>query len=173
MLFRFLPQGTLSTRLTTYHTRLVMEGAELKFDITDLKNLAKQLQVKREVQVGIFEDSKRKDGTSNAQIGFDHEFGSSLERLPMRSWLRKPIYDRGQQLAEAVNASLEQNLSLPKAYTALAKEAQHIVEGAFVSGGYGEWTPLSDATVAKKGNDTILIETGQLKNAVKAKVVKL
>jgi hypothetical protein len=28
-------------------------------------------------------------------------------------------------------------------------------------------------TVANKGNDTILIETGQLKNAVKAKVVKL
>jgi len=150
-----------------------MEGAELKFDFTNLKNLVKQLQVKKEVQVGIFENSVRKDGVPNAEIGFKHEFGSPLEHLPMRSWLRKPIFERGQQLAEAVNASLEQDLNLPNAYKVLAKEAEHIVEGAFASGGYGEWKPLSDATVAKKGNDTILIETGQLKNAVKAKVVKL
>jgi hypothetical protein len=150
-----------------------MEGAELKFDLTNLKNFAKQLQIKREVQVGIFEDSNRNDGKSNAEIGYKHEFGSPLEHLPMRSWLRKPIYERGQQLAEAVNASLEQDLSLPNAYKALAKEAEHIVEGAFASGGYGEWKLLSDMTVANKGNDTILIETGQLKNAVKAKVVKL
>ena len=150
-----------------------MEGAELKFDLTNLKNLAKQLQIKREVQVGIFEDSIRKDGIPNAQIGFDHEFGNALEYLPMRSWLRKPILERGQQLAEAVNASLEQDLSLPNAYKALAKEAEHIVEGAFASGGYGEWEPLSDETVDNKGNDTILIETGQLKDSVKAKVVKL
>jgi len=150
-----------------------MEGAELKFDLTNLKNLAKQLQVKKEVQVGIFEDSIRADGVPNAEIGFKHEFGSPQEHLPMRSWLRKPIYERGQQLADAVSASLEQDLSLPNAYKVLAKEAEHIVEGAFASGGYGEWKPLSDRTVAKKGNDTILIETGQLKNAVKAKVVKL
>ena len=157
-----------------------MEGAELKFDLTDLKNLVKQLQVKREVQVGIFEESKRKDGIPNAEIGFKHEFGSPLEHLPMRSWLRKPIYERGQQLAEAVNASLEQDLSLPKAYQALAKEAEHIVEGAFTSGGYGEWKPLSDLTIAlrysKAGDamsDKILVETGQLKDSVKAKVVKL
>jgi hypothetical protein len=150
-----------------------MEGAELKFDLTKLKNFAKQLQIKKEVQVGIFENSNRSDGKSNAEIGFKHEFGSSLEHLPMRSWLKKPIYGRGQQLAEAISASLEQDLSLPNAYKALAKEAEHIVKGAFASGGYGEWKPLSDMTVANKGNDTILIETGQLKNAVKAKVVKL
>lgn len=157
-----------------------MEGAELKFDLTNLKNLIKQLQVKREVQVGIFEDSKRKDGTPNAEIGFKHEFGSPLEHLPMRSWLRKPILERGQQLAEAVNASLEQDLSIPNAYKALAKEAEHIVEGAFASGGYGEWKPLSDLTIAlrysKAGDamsDKILVETGQLKDSVKAKVVKL
>lgn len=150
-----------------------MEGAELKFDLTDLKNLAKQLQVKREVQVGIFEDSKRDDGIYNAEIGFKHEFGSPQERLPMRSFLRKPILERSQQLSEAVNASLEENLSLPKAYQALAKEAEHIVEGAFASGGYGDWKPLSDVTVAKKGNEQILIETGQLKDSIKAKVVKL
>ena len=150
-----------------------MEGAELKFDLTNLKNLAKQLQVKKEVQVGIFEDSKRDDGVQNAEIGFKHEFGSPLEHLPMRSFLRAPILQKGQQLAEAVNASLEENLSLPKAYQALAKEAEHIVEGAFASGGYGDWKPLSDVTVAKKGNEQILIETGQLKGSIKAKVVKL
>lgn len=150
-----------------------MEGAELKFDITNLKNFTKQLEVKREVQVGIFENSKRDDGTPNAEIGFKHEFGSPQEHLPRRSFLWVPILGRGQQLAEAVNESLEQDLSLPKAYQALAKEAEHIVEGAFASGGYGDWKPLSDVTVANKGNEQILIETGQLRDSVKAKVVKL
>lgn len=158
-----------------------MEGAELKFDITNIKNLLKQFSIKREVQVGIFEENDKRtrnkwedSSNSNAKIGFDHEFGNPLTALPMRSWLREPILAKGQQLAEAVNSSLEEDLSLPNAYKALAKEAKHIVDGGFASNGYGKWKPLSDWTVAKRGeSEPILDETGQLKNAVKAKVVKL
>lgn len=158
-----------------------MEEAELKFDITDLKNLAKQLQIKREVQVGIFkENDSRKykkwedSSNSNVEIGFEHEFGNPLKKLPMRSFLRGPILERGQQLADAVNSSLEEDLSLPNAYKALAKEAEHIVEGAFASNGYGKWQALSDWTVAKRGeSEPILDDTGQLKDSVKSKVVKL
>ncbi len=150
-----------------------MEGAELKFDLTNLKNLVKQLGVKKEVQVGIFEDSKRDDGTPNAQIGFEHEFGDPKERLPMRSFLRAPILEKGRQLADAVDASLEKDLNLNNAYQALADEAEKIVEGAFESGGYGKWQPLSQEAIARKGNSKILIETGQLRDSVKSKVVKL
>jgi hypothetical protein len=152
-----------------------MESAELKFDIIYLKNLAKQLAVKQEVQVGIFEENdKRSDGKSNVKIGFDHEFGNALEHLPMRSWLREPIMARGNQLAEAVENSLSQDLSLPNAYKALAKEAEHIVEGAFRSNGYGQWKQLSDRRVAERGeSEPILVDTAEFKDAVKAKVVKL
>ena len=152
-----------------------MEGAELKFDITDLKNLAKQLAIKREVQVGIFEENdKRSDGKSNVDIGFKHEFGDPETRNPMRSWLREPILARGEQLAEVVENSLSQDLNLPNAYKALAKEAEHIVEGAFRSNGYNQWKPLSDRRVAERGETgPILNDTGELKDAVKAKVVKL
>lgn len=151
-----------------------MEGAGLEIDLKDLKNLAKQLENKKEVQVGIFEeDDQRKDGKKNSEIGFDHEFGNPLKNLPMRSWLREPIYSREQQLQEAAQNALDETGSINEAYKALAKEAEHIVEGAFASGGYGKWERLSTITIDMKGNSDILIDTGDFKDSVKAKVVKL
>ncbi len=151
-----------------------MEGAELKIDVTALKNLIRQLGNKKEVQVGIFkENNARADGKSNAEIGFKHEFGDPEEKLPMRSWLREPILEKGQQLADVVNESLSEDLNLDNAYQALVVEAEKIVKGGFESGGYGKWKKLSPRTIAEKGNDKILVEKGYLEESVKSKVVKL
>ncbi len=154
-------------------------GASFKVDIKPLLKIKKELEEKMEVRVGIFQENDlRPDGKSNVEIGMDHEFGNPLTRLPMRSWLRVPLIQRSNQLLETAYNSIKNwleyagKLDLKKAYKAIGKEAEHIIQGGFESGGYGEWKPISDFTAAKKGNTKILIEYGFLKRAVKSKVVK-
>lgn len=154
-------------------------GASLKIDIKSLIKIKKELEEKMEVRVGIFQENDlRPDGKSNVDVGMDHEFGNPLTRLPMRSWLRMPLIQRSNQLLEtgynSIKNSLEyaSKLDLKKAYKAIGKEAEDIVEGGFETGGYGEWDPLSDEAVARKGNSKILVDKGFLKRAVKSKVVK-
>lgn len=149
-----------------------MEGASLTIDLSALQKIKKQLDKKREVAVGIFEeDDLRPDGKSNIEIGKDHEFGNPITNLPMRSWLREPIYSKEQRLTEVVQSSLDKDPNVNKALKVLAKEAEKIVKEGFDIGGDPKWEELSDYTVAKKGDNTILVERGYLKKAVKAKVV--
>ena len=40
------------------------------------------------------------------------------------------------------------------------------VEQRFKTRGYGTWAPLKPATIARKGHDTILVDTGTMKDSV-------
>ena len=46
------------------------------------------------------------------------------------------------------------------------EEALADVDQRFNTGGYGTWAPLSPVTISKKGHDTILVDTGNMKNSV-------
>jgi hypothetical protein len=146
-------------------------GAELKFDISKLKTLKKELDKNITVEMGIFrENDSRPDGKSNVQIGMDHEYGNPTENLPMRSWLKMPIIMKAENLFQVALTSFKDTFNLVKTAQEVGKEAEHIVKGGFESGGYGKWQGLSNYTIAHKDNSKILVDKGFLKNAVKSRV---
>jgi hypothetical protein len=152
--------------------------SKVELNIKALENLIKDLVVKKEVRVGIFEENNnRPDGQSNASIGLDHEFGRPSIGLPMRSFLREPIFSREKQIEEVANNAfkevVEGNGNLDSVYEAIGEEALHIVKGAFETGGYGDWKKLSPITEEKKGNNKILVDQGYLQDSITSKVVKL
>lgn len=150
-----------------------MIGAKFNRTPDSFLELKKILSKKYEALVGIFpENNQRSDGKSNAEIGLQHEYGDSS--LVSRSWLRMPIRLKQTEITQAAAEALPKAIAekdMSSVYTALAKSAEKVIEGAFDSGGYGKWAPLSDTTVALKGNDKILVDTAELKNAVSSKVV--
>ena len=137
-----------------------------------LQELKKTLRQKYEARVGIFsENNKRDDGKSNAMIGLKHIY--ALE-TPKRDWLKLPILLKSRDIADKIVDFLPSAIrakTMKNVYQAMAIEGEQIVKGAFDTGGYGMWLPLSPITADKKGSDTILVETGQLKDSVSSKTV--
>ena len=150
-------------------------SASLKINLTNLENLKKQLKLKPEVKIGIFsEHDARPDGKSNVSIGIDHEFGNPQEKLPMRSFLKMPLITKSDELAKAAKTGFKQALNegnIEPAFVAIGKEGEKIIGEAFSSGGFGNWQELSQVTIDKKGNSTILVDEGYLKDSISSRVV--
>lgn len=151
-------------------------GVTLTIDISNLKKLREMFEKKVVIKTGIFaEDDQRPDGKSNVEIGWEHEFGNVEKRLPMRSWLRMPLFLKAKQIQDVANNAIIEGLktgSFKDFYKKIAEECKHIVVEAFASGGYGNWKPIKDITAARKGNTRILRDHDYLMKAVKSKVVK-
>jgi hypothetical protein len=145
--------------------------ADFQINIDGLKKLIKDLKKPREIHVGVLDDER------SAKIGLKHEFGDSWAKLPMRSFLTMPIHKKQYQLQDVAQATLEETGDIKEVYKETAIMAKSIVDDAFETGGFGEWEKLSDMTIGKKINTKnatkVLIETGQLRRSIKAKVVNL
>lgn len=123
-------------------------------------------------RVGILENNSRQETSlTNAEIGAQHEFGTS--KIPQRSFLRMPIanyLEEKLQEAHVFNKRTVDEIVSEKSMKPLLKRigsiAHEVVMEAFDTGGYGNWRALSPVTIALKGNDTILIETFQLKDSI-------
>ena len=115
-------------------------------------------------------------GLNNPTLGLIHEKGSTSQRIPRRSFLEEPLKTRLPERIRQVGAATWRKLILQKgpvvALQFLGVEGENVVQGAFDTGGYGRWAPLSQVTIDKKGSDAILIETAQMRKAVRSAVVK-
>jgi len=61
-------------------------------------------------------------------------------------------------------------LGAKRSVAALGKAGVDVIQEAFATGGFGLWAPLKPRTVQRKGSDRILIEHGELREAVTSKV---
>lgn len=169
------------------------EPDEIK--IEGLEKLVKALKVKNppKIHLGIVGSKpERGNGSTNAEIGAAHEYGSVKHNLPARSFLRMPI---NTHLNEAMkNAGMTDDGTLRKVITEgslmpwlekIKLIAKGIVIEAFDTEGYGRWAKWSESYAAQqrlkmmskktggKGtNNKILDDTGQLKGAIDAVIVK-
>ena len=50
--------------------------------------------------------------------------------------------------------------------TNVGQAAMEDIEERFRTRGYGTWVPLSPVTIARKGHDTILVDTGNMRGSV-------
>ena len=154
--------------------------ASVKIDMTGLKNLLKGIEEKRIVRVGVLGNktarSDKSSGPSNADIGLAHEKGVKAKNLPRRSWLQNPLEDHLPEYFKKLGTKtlalilVQQGIT---AYQELGLICEQIILKGFETGGYGKWKPLKPATIARKGSNTILVDTAQLKKSITSAVVTL
>lgn len=140
-----------------------------------LKAVKGQLPVARVGILGSKNARPSGKGKSNATIGAAHEFGTSS--LPARSFLRVPISDNLDKYLERAGAfdqevvkTILKEGSLVAFLRKVGIVAEAIVADAFDTGGFGKWKALSPATIARKKNNQILVETQQLRNSITSEV---
>lgn len=173
------------------------DAATFRFDDGPLLKLLKALESPNVVRVGVFgggrkaAGEKRKNGsdggrnggrkagrqaagTTNAEVGFLMEFGAPLRNIPARSWLRMPIMTKIEKIVKDSAKFFEEAAKTGDAHkflTIVGINAEKWIGLAFDTRGFGAWAPNKPATIARKGSDTPLIDTGQLRRAVVSMVV--
>jgi phage gpG-like protein len=161
-------------------------------DTKKLEAIEKALKQNIKAQVGILGDKnlrsdiqRNEDGTAkivkksiapqtNAQIGFIHEFGSYKDKIPERSFLRVPLMLFLNEALKEASPKIRrafQACNIIEAYGILGLSAEKVVQEAFDTSGHGSWPKLSPITIARKGSDAILIDSGQLRKSITSKVV--
>lgn len=119
---------------------------------------------------------------TNAEIGFRNEFGVINEHIPARSFLRMPLIRNAKTLFEKkdilkkyvkklILEGKDADASWKEAYRDLGLEAEVIIQQAFEQSGPG-WPPNSPTTIALKGSDKPLIDTGALRKSISSRVLK-
>lgn len=132
-----------------------------------------QAQVKRAAETG--------ESLTNAQIGFIHEFGrlQGTPRIPPRSFLQMPlrlylddfIKAKKNITREAFEKAIKSGQAA-KFAEKIGLIAEEVIQTAFATQGFGNWEPNRPSTVAKKGSDTPLIDTGELRRSISSEVIK-
>lgn len=122
---------------------------------------------------------------TNAEIGAQHEFGNIGRHLPQRSFLWMPLSlylnDYVQKKASVLNRLITL-AKIQEAYAVLGIAGENVVQAAFQTGGFGNWQALKLSTLERKhpegfsgfterDNDSILIQTGQLRKSITSRVV--
>lgn len=165
----------------------------IKADISELQQIVKDLGHNYYIRVGIIgsnaakphmenknknsnkKKSKRvastvESGMSMAEIGVIQEFGSMTNNIPPRSFLRMPIEEKKRDLIRFLAAPEVQGFiakgDIKRAFKALGTEALGIVLDAFRTRGFGHWADNAQQTIDRKGSDSPLIDTGELRKAI-------
>lgn len=148
--------------------------------IRGLDQLLKALKEKApQIRVGILGDKnarKEGKGSSNAEIGAAHEYGTST--LPQRSFLRVPIQENLDKEME------KSNLFTPDTFAEVIKGgtvipwaekvgicAEACVADAFATGGNGKWAAWKTPGYENNTGD-ILVDTKQLRDSITSDVKK-
>jgi hypothetical protein len=137
------------------------------------------------VKVGIIGDkggNADHGGISMIELGAVHEFGAPKVSIPERSFIRRTFRVRQKELGKTIgelvkrvnwkdSKSIEQALGKLGAWGA-AQVKNTITEGAGLAapGGGFAGEPLQERTIARKGSDRPLVDTGRLLNAITWKV---
>lgn len=176
-----------TVRIGASRVDLNLSGLEmLQADIRD--------NAKARVHVGVLRDhDARQDGADagNATIGLVHEFGSPTKNIPERSWLRMPLIVKLPEVIQQAGPDFWRKLILEKGVLkglkALGIAAEDSIQQAFETGGFGKWAPWSKRYGRRRELEvralfgdvmgpvhpgSLLIQTGELRQAVTSRVVK-
>jgi len=101
-------------------------------------------------------------------IGAAHEYGT--ESIPMRPWLRTSAARYGKGWARAYRAAvsaaiLGENVETPLRLVGLGMQGD--VQATVLD---GPWFPLSPETIRRKGSDVPLVDSGQMRQSIRAQV---
>lgn len=150
---------------------------QLNFNLNGLETLKNNAKDSSYVKIGILGNTNaRTGGLTNAEIGLKHELGSFSEGIPRRSFLKMPLTEKKNELLAICNKQLKVNIDKKNGFIIALKQigiyAESIINRAFHTQGFGKWKPLSPTTIALKGRNDILIDSGQLSKSITSKVTK-
>lgn len=135
------------------------------------KKYFKELEqlAKMEVQVGFQADSgSYENGATLAEVAAYNELGTSS--TPARPFMRKSFENHEKELQSAcdqVNKTLAKGGTTQQALDELGAFVKGLVQEEIVS---GDFAPNADSTIAKKGSDKPLIDTGFMRQSVNYQV---
>ena len=139
---------------------------KLEGKIAELKGLS--------VVVGVTAKSNaRSDEITNADLAMIHEFGSPAHNIPERSFLREPLINNAEAVANlaknAIGKFIAGEISLETALGYVGEEAKGISKAAVAD---GISPALKPATIKRRKSSKPLIDTGQLLNSITYEVRK-
>lgn len=154
-----------------------MKEHKFTFNIAPLKELRAELAKNYKAKVGVIgakaTRANSKDGFNNAEIGIVHEMGSQSNQVPARSFLRMPLETKSREITQFAqnNKGMIAEGKVVKFFELLGIKAEAIIQEAFASRGFGNWSPNTPATIAKKGSSAPLIDTGELRKSISSEVM--
>lgn len=152
--------------------------SKVKVDDKAWKQLARHLKsIKREgasIRVGVLSSATREDGADMVVIAAVHEFGSPSIGVPERSFIRSGIREERDSLVKLLNvvarSIVGEKMTVDEGLGRLGLWAQTVVRKKIISGTITP--PLAASTIARKGSDKPLIDTGQLVNSITWEIAK-
>ena len=135
------------------------------------KNFLKYMkQAGQSADIGIFENKKGADGESIAEYASANEFGKGM---PERSFMRSTHDEHQDKILKNISKQIQSDMINGKNFSALlAKHGEYlrneIIKKIRNAKSWAEG--LSDKTKAAKGNDTILIESGNMWKAIDVRI---
>lgn len=152
----------------------------------DLVNLIKKdfNEINKYVlEIGVFvDDTGRKEkvkiGVTNAELMFIHENGSPLQHIPSRPVLQMTIdYANKEILPKTLDKIIDlilkgQKDKIEPELQKLALRMERYARDIIYSND-GRLVPNAPSTIAKKGDNHPLFDTGQLARSITCRVVKL
>ena len=160
-----------------------MAYKSVKVDLKGLEKLAKALGSQYSIKVGVIGQKSQRlngdTGKTNAEIGFINEFGNSEKHIPPRSFLGMPLrlhlakyLLRKKAFSQKELDKAVRNGTLLELAKKVGIVAEEVIQEAFRTRGFGSWSENRPSTIAKKGSDSPLIDTGQLRRSITSKVDK-
>jgi hypothetical protein len=103
-------------------------------------------------------------------VGLVHEYGSISRNIPQRSFLRTPFLVKDKEIRkeitrQAINV-FDKNETVKSGLSKIGIFATGVSQMAFTTKGYGNWKPLKEKTIERKGSSRELIDTGILRSSI-------
>lgn len=141
-----------------------------RFNIPDVQS--------REGKVGIINDSPNKK-TTNAVIAEanEREYGWITgigTFVPPRSTIRVPLEMKRDEILKRTAESLTEftQKGIDNAIEEMGQACLDAIQGAFDTGGYGQWEDNAPSTIRQKGRNEPMVDEGILRSAYSYEVKK-
>lgn len=146
-----------------------------KPDLTKLKEMEARLEAcaKLSVVVGIpaATNTTREGGISQAELAAVMEFGDEERGLVERSYLRSTLSEKKQKytdnMAKQTKKVVKDGIDPKAAFALVGEDAAADVKMKITN---GDFAPLKEATIKRKGSSKPLIDEGQLRQDISSEV---
>jgi phage gpG-like protein len=147
---------------------------KIEYDFSKLESLLKKLKSNMYVDVGILGQASYSGGATIAGIGAVHEFGRLDGTIPERSFIRMPITEKQNEIADKIKKKMPEYIekqNIKGLFELIGVSCEAAIQQAFDTKGFGKWAPLKQKTIDRKnGSDAILIVDGTLRKSISSQV---
>lgn len=134
-----------------------------------MREIARRFDAAGTLRVGFLENAKYPDGTSVAMVAAVNNFGAPSRGIPPRPFFSDMVAEKSDSWPDAIGALLEAGHDPD---TALALAGEGIAGQLRDSIVNGEYAPLAESTIERKGFDKPLVDTSHMLNSIGFEVGK-